>query len=108
MPDGLLWAYSGPPLTQAVGTLNSPWFELSSQVEDSKAISQALLWWAVAGGTTTVTVQGSFDGVTVDADLAYTVTSGTPFSIISPYFRVNVVQAAADATTTKLTLIGRI
>jgi hypothetical protein len=54
-----------------------------------------------------VTVQGSFDGVNVDSDLAYTVTTGTPFNIITPYFRVSVVQTVADATKTKLVLIGR-
>lgn len=107
MADGLLWAYSGPPLAQAASPLLSPWFELSGLLENSNTISQALLSWVAAGGTTTVTVQGSFDGVNVDADLTYTVTTGTPFNLISPYFRVSVAQTVADATKTKLVLIGR-
>jgi hypothetical protein len=105
--DGLLWAYSGPPLAQAASPLNSPWFELSSAQVTGVGISQAVLSWVAAGGTTTVTVQGSFDGVNVDPDLTYTVTTGTPFSIITPYFRVSVAQTVADATKTKLVLIGR-
>jgi hypothetical protein len=107
MADGLLWAYSGPALTQAKSPLNSPWFALGGPQLSANSISQALLSWAAAGGTTTVTVQGSFDGVNVDADLTYTVTTGTPFSIITPYFRVNVAQTVADATKTKLVLVGR-
>lgn len=107
MSDSLLWAYNAPPLAQAASPLNSPWFALSSLQQSGVSISQAVLTWVAAGGTTTVTVQGSFDGVNVDTDLTYTVTTGTPFSITTPYFRVSVAQTVADATKTKLVLIGR-
>lgn len=107
MEDALLWAHNGPPLTVAASPLTSPWFALSSSQLGADSISQAVVWWAAAGGTTTVSVQGSWDGQNADADFAYTVTTGTPFSIISPYFRVSVAQTVADATKTKLTVIGR-
>lgn len=86
MSDGVLWTYSGPALVTAASPLLSPWFGVSSALEGANAIDEAVLWWAAAGGTTTVTVQGSFDGVTADADLtaAYSsVASGTPFNISS-------------------------
>ena len=57
-------------------------------------------------GTTTFTIEGSFDGSTLDSTMTYTpaVTAstgvaGTTFVVQHPYIRFRVVQATATATT---------
>lgn len=77
-------------------TITSPWVPHASAY-------QMGVQWVASGGTTTVTVEGSFDGVSVDADFTYSnPTSGTPFKITSPYVRVKVAQTVANATKTKV------
>jgi len=57
-------------------------------------------------GTTTFTIEGSFDGTTLDSTMPYTpaVTAssgvaGTVFAVQHPFVRFRVVQATATATT---------
>ena len=57
-------------------------------------------------GSTTFTIEGSFDGSTLDSTMTYTpaVTAstgvaGTAFVVQHPYIRFRIVQATANATT---------
>ena len=58
-------------------------------------------------GTTTYTMEGSFDGSTLDSTMTYTIAGntastaagGTAVVVQHPYIRFRVVQATATATT---------
>ena len=61
---------------------------------------------ANSGGTTTFTVEGSFDGSTLDSTMTYsasitasTSASGTSYVVQHPFVRFRVVQATNPATT---------
>lgn len=99
-----LYVYNGPVLTVAASPLLSGWL-------DVRGIARVMPWFAFAGGTSTHSIQGSWDGSTQDADFAYGApASGTEFSVLSPYIRWSTVQTVADATKSKVYLaavIGR-
>jgi hypothetical protein len=100
LPGYKIWEYT-TPLTVAASPLLSPWF-------DTTGYTQVLPFMLSAGGTTVYSIDGSFDGATADADFAYTApTTGTTFSVVSPYIRFHVVQTVADATKTKIFLQAR-
>lgn len=93
------------PVTVAASPFVSPWI-------DTTGYTQVFCWGAFAGGTTTVTIEGSFDGSTLDADATYAVTNTTfttpaAFSVISTFIRVRIVQTTADATKTKILMQAR-
>jgi hypothetical protein len=97
-----LWEYF-TPLTQAASPLTSPWI-------DASGFSQVVPGFKFTTGTSTASIEASIDGTTLDADLTtlYSApTSGTAFSVVSPYFRFKVVQTVADATVTKIVLTSR-
>lgn len=97
-----IFVYSGPAITTALSPLLSPWLDVSG-------LSQIMPWFAFAGGTSTHSIEGSFDGATADADFAYAApTSGTLFSVISPFIRWKTVQTVADATKSKVILGYRV
>lgn len=97
-----LYTYTGPALTVAGSPLLSAWLDVAG-------IGKVLPWFAFAGGTSTHSIEGSWDGSTADADFAYSApTSGTEFNIISPYIRWRTVQTAADATKSKVYLVARL
>ena len=54
-------------------------------------------------GTTTLTVEGSFDGSTQETDITYAAGGATPatVAVLTPFVRFRLVQATADATRTK-------
>lgn len=65
-------------------------------------------------GSTTFTIEGSFDGSTLDATMPYTppVTAssgvaGTVFAVQHPFVRFRVVQATATATTSTFSVKSR-
>lgn len=65
-------------------------------------------------GTTTATIEGSFDGATQDTDMAYAalaaspqITTGVSVAVLTPFVRFRIVQATADATRTKLFIQAR-
>lgn len=63
-------------------------------------------------GATVVTIEGSYDGTTQDANVTYTAltssaTAGTAVAILHPYIRVRIVQTTANATTTNIFLQAR-
>jgi hypothetical protein len=99
-----LYVYNGPALTVAASPLLSAWL-------DVRGISRVMPWFVFAGGTSTHSIQGSWDGLAQDVDFAYTApVSGTEFSILSPFIRWSTVQTVADATKSKVYLaavVGR-
>lgn len=96
-----LYVYNGPALTVAASPLLSAWLDVSG-------LTSVLPWFAFASGTSTHSIEGSWDGVSADADFAYTApTSGTAFTVISPFIRWRTVQSAADATKSKVYLAAR-
>jgi hypothetical protein len=65
-------------------------------------------------GTTTFTIEGSFDGSTLDATMVYTPSvvastgvAGTVFAVQHPFIRFRVVQATATATTSTFFIQSR-
>ena len=101
-PGYHLWEYS-TPLTVAASPLLSPWI-------DATGFTQVVPGFKFTGGTSTATIEASLDGSTLDSDLTTlysSPTSGTAFSVVSPYFRFKVVQTSSDATVTKILLQSR-
>ena len=91
-------------LTVANSPLTSPWIDCSG-------FSQVVPGFKFTGGTSTPSIEASVDGSTLDSDLTtlYSApTSGTAFSVVSPFIRFKVVQTVADATVTKIVLTSRI
>jgi len=94
------------PLTTALSPFVSGWI-------DTTGYTQVFCWGAFAGGTTVVTVEGSFDGTNLDTDAAYagvtnaTFTTPATFAVISTFIRVRIVQTVADATKTKIFMQAR-
>jgi hypothetical protein len=87
------------PLLLAASPLVTPWFDTNG------GASQIVPWFVFAGGTSTHSLEGSFDGINADADFAYAApTSGTAFAVVSPWVRWRTVQTVADATKSKLVL----
>lgn len=102
-PGYRLWEYF-TPLTVAGSPLVSPWI-------DASGFSQVVPGFKFTGGTSTPSIEASIDGSTADADLTtlYSApTSGTAFSVVSPWLRFKVVQTVADATVTKIVLTSRL
>jgi hypothetical protein len=99
-----LWAYnSSPALTVAASPLLGPWLDC----QDFTSIVPA---YKFTGGTSVITFEGSWDGLSADADLTSlygTITSGTAVNVVSPWVRVHVVQSVADNTVTKIFLKAR-
>ena len=65
-------------------------------------------------GSTTFTIEGSFDGSTLDATMPYTPAvsassgvAGTVFAVQHPWIRFRVVQATATATTSSFSVKAR-
>ena len=104
-PFQAIWEYNGPVLTVANSPLLSAWF-------DTANYTSILPVYKFTGGTSVITADGSWDGINLDADLttlygAALPSSGTAFSVGSPFFRIRVVQTSADNTVTKIFLKAR-
>ena len=92
------------PLTTAASPLVSAWF-------DTTGYTTLLLLAVIVNstGTTTLTVEGSFDGVTLDTTMTYADTglpvtasnapAGLAVVVKHTFIRFRVVQATANATT---------
>ncbi|MCW2767923.1 MAG: hypothetical protein JWO11_3882 [Nocardioides sp.] len=97
-----LYVYNGPVLTVAGSPLLSAWLDVSGY-------GRVLPWFVFAAGTSTHSIEGSWDGTAADADFAYTApTSGTEFNVVSPFIRWRTVQTVADATKSKVYLVARL
>ena len=75
---------------------------------DTTGYTSMLLSAVIANstGSTTFTIEGSFDGSTLDSTMTYTPAvvastgvAGTVFVVQHPFVRFRVVQATANATT---------
>ncbi len=86
------------PVTVAASPLVSPFF-------DTTGYTNLLISYVFTNstGTTTLTVEGSFDGTTQETDIVYAAVGATPATVqvTTPYVRFRIVQATADATRTK-------
>jgi hypothetical protein len=105
-PGYHIWEYNGPPLLLVNTPLLSPWL-------DAQGYAQVLGSWKFTNstGTSTPSIDGSFDGLAADADLTALYgapSSGVAFAVLSPWFRFHVTQATADATVTKIFLQARL
>jgi hypothetical protein len=99
-PGAVLWQNT-TPIIVAGSPLLSPWLS-------THGISRVLPWFAFTGGTSTHSIEGSFDASAADADFAYSApTSGTEFNVLSPFIRWRTVQTVADSTKSKVVLRGR-
>lgn len=96
-------------LTTAASPLVSPWY-------DTTGYTTLLVCGVIANssGTTTFTVEGSFDGSTLDSTMTYAATiaastpaGGTSYTVQHSFVRFRVVQATANATTTTLFVQAR-
>ena len=103
LPGNRIWENTAL-LTVAASPLVTAWFETTGY-------TNVLPSYKFTTGTTVITAEGSFDGVTLDADLTALYgafpASGTAFAVLSPYFRIRIVQSVADATVTKVFLQAR-
>ena len=104
LPGYTIWEYNNSPvLTVAASPLLSPWF-------DSTGYTKVLPSFKFTGGTSTLSIEGSWDGITLDADLTTLYSApvtGTEFTVFSRWFRFKVVQTIADNTVTKIFLQSR-
>lgn len=91
------------PATVALSPIVSPWY-------DTSGYTNLLLSYVFTNstGTTTLTIEGSFDGQTQDTDVTYAAVpaspqlgSGAVVAVLTPFVRFRLVQATADATRTK-------
>ena len=103
-----VWEYI-TPATTALSPIVTGWF-------DTTGYTTLLLTYVFTNGagSTTLTIEGSFDGSTLDTDMTYAalaaspqITTGVSVTIISPYVRFRIVQATADATRTKINVQSR-
>ena len=95
------------PLTTAASPLVSPWMETTGY-------TTLLLSAVFTTGTTTFTIEGSFDGATLDATMTYTPAviastgvAGTAFVVQHTYVRFRVVQTVSNATVTTIFVQAR-
>jgi len=93
-PGWKVWEYI-TPVTVAGSPVVSGWFDTSGYTNPT--------------GTTTLTVEGSFDGSTQETDIVYAAVGATPatVAVLHPYIRFRLVQATADATRTKACVQAR-
>lgn len=101
-PGYKIWE-STAVLTSAGSPYVSAWY-------DTTGYTTVLITCRIANstGTTTYTMEGSFDASTLDSVTTYTIAGntastaagGTSVVVQHPYIRFRVVQATADATTT--------
>jgi len=91
------------PVTLALSPVVSSWY-------DTTGFTSLLLSYVFtqSTGLTTPTIEGSFDGVTLDADMTYAalaaspqLTTGLLVAVLTPYIRFRFVQTTADSTRTK-------
>jgi hypothetical protein len=107
-PGYKIWEITAP-VTVAASPVVTGWF-------DTTGYTTLLLTYVFTNstGTTTPTIEGSFDGATLDTDMTYAalaaspqITAGVSVTVITPFVRFRIVQATADATRTKIHVQAR-
>jgi len=103
-----VWEYI-TPATTALSPIVTGWFDTTGYTT-----LQLTYVFTNSTGTTTPTIEGSFDGSTLDTDMVYAalaaspqITTGVQVPILTPYVRFRLVQATADATRTKIHVQSR-
>jgi hypothetical protein len=108
LPGTRVWEMN-TPATVSASPIVTGWF-------DTTGWTTLLLTYVFTNstGTTTPTIEGSFDGSTLDTDMTYAalaaspqITAGVSVVVITPYVRFRIVQATADATRTKIFVQAR-
>jgi hypothetical protein len=101
-PGWKVWEQTAA-VTVAASPLVSGWF-------DTTGYTNLLLAYVFTNstGSTTLTVEGSFDGSALDTDMTYSALAASPqigagvvVPVVTPFVRFRIVQATADATRTK-------
>jgi hypothetical protein len=101
-PGWKVWEQTAT-VTVAASPVVSGWF-------DTTGYTNLLLTYVFTNstGSTTLTVEGSFDGGTLDTDMTYSALAASPqlgagvaVPVVTPFVRFRIVQATADATRTK-------
>jgi hypothetical protein len=108
LPGNRLFEYV-TPATLALSPIVSGWY-------DTTGFTNMLLAWVFTNstGTTTLSIEGSFDGATLDTDMTYAalsgasqLTTGLVVVVLTPYVRFRIVQTTADSTRTKISVQAR-
>lgn len=108
LPGNKIWENT-IPATTAASPVVSGWYDTTGY--GNLFVSAAIV---NTTGTTTVTVEGSFDGATQDTTLAYpagiTATNtptGAVIAVQHTFVRFRIVQATANATTSTVYVQAR-
>lgn len=105
LPGYKVWS-TNVALTTAASPLVTGWF-------DTTGYTQLVVSYFSAGGTNVATLEGSFDGTTQDTDLSYgaaltsSATAATVVPVLTPFFRLRLVQTVGNATSTKVFIQAR-
>ena len=108
-PPGYKIFETSSPLTLVNSPLLTGWY-------DTTGYTTILLNYVFTNstGTTTMTIEGSFDGTALDTDMTYSALAASPqlgagvvVNVVTPYIRFRIVQATADATRTKIHVQAR-
>ena len=101
-----IWANT-TPLTTAASPLVTVWY-------DTTGYTSLLLSAVFTTGTTTLTIEGSFDGSALDSTMTYTPAvvastgvAGTVFVVQHPFVRFRVIQTVSNATVTTIFIQAR-
>ena len=101
-----VWANT-TALTTAASPLVTVWF-------DTTGYTSLLLSAVFTTGTTTFTIEGSFDGAALDSTMTYTPAvvastgvAGTVFTVQHPFVRFRVIQTVSNATVTTIFIQAR-
>jgi hypothetical protein len=98
LPGWKVWDWV-TPVTLALSPVVTGWF-------DTTGYTNLLVSYVFteSTGTTTLTVEGSFDGTTLETDITYAAVGASPATVqvLTPFVRFRMVQATADSTRTKV------
>ena len=93
------------PLTTAASPFVSNWYETTGY-------TSLLLAYVFTTGTTVMTIEGSFDGSTLDSTMAYAALAAAPQTalvvpVMHTYVRFRIVQTISNATVTTVYVQAR-
>lgn len=108
LPGSRVWE-TNIPATVAASPIVTGWI-------DTTGYTTLLMSWVFTNstGTTTMTIEGSFDASAQETDIVYQALAASPqfnppvtVTVLHPYIRFRIVQATADATRTKVCVQAR-
>ena len=97
LPGSKVWENT-VPLTTAASPLVTGWF-------DTTGYTSLLLSYVFTTGTTVFTIEGSFDGSTLDSTNAYASLAASPqtalvVTVMHTFVRFRIVQSVSNGTVT--------